>query len=144
MPERSRFRIEMVHCAAFRHLAFLIVNEIRQKRFSVVFGAAAFWLWDVFNETWNAMVYATTGQPVWARRRQAAARCKSLSGTISKYPLCSSFLVCSLANFSKRAKDTRDKAFSTPTRTGLTIRTICIIRRTRKSRNLRPKNTRRR
>lgn len=44
---------------------FLIVNEIRQKRFSVVFGAAAFWLWDVFNETWNAMVYATTGQPVW-------------------------------------------------------------------------------
>ena len=39
---------------------FLIVNEIRQKRFSVVFGAAAFWLWDVFNETWNAMVYATT------------------------------------------------------------------------------------
>ena len=43
---------------------FLIVNEIRQKRFSVVFGAAAFWLWDVFNETWNAMVYATPGQPV--------------------------------------------------------------------------------
>ncbi len=54
---------------------FLIVNEIRQKRFSVVFGAAAFWLWDVFNETWNAMVYATTGQPVWGT---TAAGCSAL------------------------------------------------------------------
>ncbi len=44
---------------------FLVCNEIKHKRYSVVFGGFAFWLWDVFNETWNSMVYATTGQPVW-------------------------------------------------------------------------------
>ena len=46
-------------------LAYTIANEIKAKRYSVVFGGIAFWLWDVFNETWNSMVYATTGQPVW-------------------------------------------------------------------------------
>jgi hypothetical protein len=46
-------------------VAYIIVSEIKKKNYSVVLGAAAFWLMDVFNETWNAMVYATTGQPVW-------------------------------------------------------------------------------
>ncbi len=59
---------------------FLIVNEIRQKRFSVVFGAAAFWLWDVFNETWNAMVYATTGQPVWGTTAAGGSAVQILVG----------------------------------------------------------------
>lgn len=59
---------------------FLIVNEIRQKRFSVVFGAAAFWLWDVFNETWNAMVYATTGQPVWGTTAAGSSALQILVG----------------------------------------------------------------
>lgn len=59
---------------------FLIVNEIRQKRFSVVFGAAAFWLWDVFNETWNAMVYATTGQPVWGTTASGGSALQILVG----------------------------------------------------------------
>lgn len=59
---------------------FLIVNEIRQKRFSVVFGAAAFWLWDVFNETWNAMVYATTGQPVWGTTAAGGSSLQILVG----------------------------------------------------------------
>lgn len=59
---------------------FLIVNEIRQKRFSVVFGAAAFWLWDVFNETWNAMVYATTGQPVWGTTAAGGSALQILVG----------------------------------------------------------------
>lgn len=59
---------------------FLIVNEIRQKRFSVVFGAAAFWLWDVFNETWNAMVYATTGQPVWGTTAEGGSALQILVG----------------------------------------------------------------
>lgn len=59
---------------------FLIVNEIRQKRFSVVFGAAAFWLWDVFNETWNAMVYATTGQPVWGTTAASGSALQILVG----------------------------------------------------------------
>ena len=59
---------------------FLIVNEIRQKRFSVVFGAAAFWLWDVFNETWNAMVYATTGQPVWGTTTAGGSALQILVG----------------------------------------------------------------
>lgn len=59
---------------------FLIVNEIRQKRFSVVFGAAAFWLWDIFNETWNAMVYATTGQPVWGTTAAGGSALQILVG----------------------------------------------------------------
>lgn len=59
---------------------FLIVNEIRQKRFSVVFGAAAFWLWDVFNETWNTMVYATTGQPVWGTTAAGGSALQILVG----------------------------------------------------------------
>ena len=59
---------------------FLIVNEIRQKRFSVVFGAAAFWLWDVFNETWNAMVYATTGQPAWGTTAAGGSALQILVG----------------------------------------------------------------
>lgn len=59
---------------------FLIVNEIRQKRFSGVFGAAAFWLWDVFNETWNAMVYATTGQPVWGTTAAGGSALQILVG----------------------------------------------------------------
>lgn len=59
---------------------FLIVNEIRQKRFSVIFGAAAFWLWDVFNETWNAMVYATTGQPVWGTTAAGGSALQILVG----------------------------------------------------------------
>ena len=59
---------------------FLIVNEIRQKRFSIVFGAAAFWLWDVFNETWNAMVYATTGQPVWGTTAAGGSALQILVG----------------------------------------------------------------
>lgn len=59
---------------------FLIVNEIRQKRFSVVFGAAAFWLWDVFNEIWNAMVYATTGQPVWGTTAAGGSALQILVG----------------------------------------------------------------
>lgn len=59
---------------------FLIVNEIRQKRFSVVFGAAAFWLWDVFNETWNAIVYATTGQPVWGTTAAGGSALQILVG----------------------------------------------------------------
>jgi len=46
-------------------LLFTILKEIKNKHYSVVFGGFAFWLWDVFNETWNSMVYATTGQPVW-------------------------------------------------------------------------------
>ncbi len=44
---------------------FLVINELKHKNYSVVLGGFAFWLWDVFNETWNSMVYATTGQPVW-------------------------------------------------------------------------------
>lgn len=44
---------------------YILVSELRNRNFSVVFGAAAFWLMDVFNETWNAMVYSNTGQPVW-------------------------------------------------------------------------------
>lgn len=46
-------------------LFYAIWRNLRAKRYSVVLGGFAFWLWDVFNETWNSMVYACTGQPVW-------------------------------------------------------------------------------
>jgi len=46
-------------------LFYAIWKTLRAKKYSVVFGGFAFWLWDVFNETWNSMVYATTGEPVW-------------------------------------------------------------------------------
>lgn len=59
---------------------FLIVNEIKAKRYSVVLGGAAFWLWDVFNETWNAMVYATTGQPVWGTTAAGGSALQILVG----------------------------------------------------------------
>ncbi len=59
---------------------YLIVNEIKHKRYSVVFGAAAFWLWDVFNETWNSMVYATTGQPVWGTTKAGGSALQILIG----------------------------------------------------------------
>lgn len=59
---------------------YLVVSEIKQKRYSVVFGAAAFWLWDLFNETWNAMVYATTGQPVWGTTAAGGSALQILVG----------------------------------------------------------------
>lgn len=59
---------------------FLVVNEIKNKRYSVVLGGAAFWLWDVFNETWNAMVYATTGQPVWGTTAAGGSALQILVG----------------------------------------------------------------
>lgn len=84
---------------------FLIVNEIRQKRFSVVFGAAAFWLWDVFNETWNAMVYATTGQPVWGTTAAGGSALQILVGyniEISFMFFILGMLTCKLLKTSER------------------------------------------
>lgn len=44
---------------------YIVVSEAKKKNYSVLLGAAAFWLMDVINETWNSIVYACTGQPVW-------------------------------------------------------------------------------
>lgn len=46
-------------------MTYFIATELRNRNFNVLMGAAAYWLADVFNETWNSMVYACTGQPVW-------------------------------------------------------------------------------
>lgn len=43
----------------------LVTILINKKRFSILLGGFAFWIMDVFNETWNSIVYATTGSPVW-------------------------------------------------------------------------------
>lgn len=59
---------------------YLIFSEIKKKNYSIVFGAAAFWLMDVFNETWNAMVYATTGQPVWGTTAAGGSALQILVG----------------------------------------------------------------
>lgn len=61
-------------------LLFVILKEIRAKHYSVVFGGFAFWLWDVFNETWNSMVYATTGQPVWGTTAAGGSALQILVG----------------------------------------------------------------
>lgn len=79
-PNNPVFGLKWYIVPLFVIWLFLIVNEIRQKRFSVVFGAAAFWLWDVFNETWNAMVYATTGQPVWGTTAAGGSALQILVG----------------------------------------------------------------
>ncbi len=59
---------------------YLIFTEIKNKNYSLVLGAAAFWLMDVFNETWNAMVYATTGQPVWGTTTAGGSALQILVG----------------------------------------------------------------
>ena len=35
---------------------YIIVSELKKRNYSVVLGGLAFWLMDVFNETWNSMV----------------------------------------------------------------------------------------
>lgn len=59
---------------------YIIFSEWKKKNYSVVLGAAAFWLMDVFNETWNAMVYATTGQPVWGTTSAGGSALQILVG----------------------------------------------------------------
>lgn len=64
----------------FLVLLYIVSNEIRNRNYNILFGAAAFWLMDVFNETWNAMVYATTGQPVWGTTAAGGSALQILVG----------------------------------------------------------------
>lgn len=73
---------------------FLAATEIKKKNYSLVLGAAAFWLMDVFNETWNAMVYATTGQPVWGTTAAGNSALQILVGY--NIEICFMFLVCGM------------------------------------------------
>lgn len=73
---------------------YIIFNEWKQKNYSVVLGAAAFWLMDVFNETWNAMVYATTGQPVWGTTAAGGSALQILVGY--NIEISFMFFVCGL------------------------------------------------
>ena len=59
---------------------YIVVTEWKNKKYSIVFGAAAFWLMDVFNETWNSMVYACTGQPVWGTTAAGGSALQILVG----------------------------------------------------------------
>ena len=45
-----------------------------------MFGGFAFWLADVFNETWNSMVYAASGQPVWGTTTAGSSALQILVG----------------------------------------------------------------
>jgi len=65
IPNGGELGLKWYIVPLFVILLFVVLKEIKKKEYSVVFGGFAFWLWDVFNETWNSMVYATTGQPVW-------------------------------------------------------------------------------
>lgn len=59
---------------------YIVSSEIKKKNYSVVMGAIAFWLMDVINETWNSVVYATTGQPVWGTTAQGNSALQILIG----------------------------------------------------------------
>lgn len=61
-------------------LLYIITNELKNKNYSVVFGGAAFWMMDVLNETWNSMVYACTGQPVWGTTEAGGSALQILVG----------------------------------------------------------------
>ncbi|MCM1533425.1 MAG: hypothetical protein NC099_02110 [Corallococcus sp.] len=73
---------------------FLVASEIKKKNYSLVFGAFAFWLMDIFNETWNAMVYATTGQPVWGTTAAGGSALQILVGY--NIEICFMFMVCGM------------------------------------------------
>lgn len=59
---------------------YIVTTEAQKKNYSILFGALAFWLMDVFNETWNSMVYATTGQPVWGTTAAGGSALQILIG----------------------------------------------------------------
>lgn len=83
---------------------YLIFSEIKKKNYSTVLGAAAFWLMDVFNETWNAMVYATTGQPVWGTTSAGGSALQILVG----YNIEISFMFFILGMFTCKLLQTSD------------------------------------
>ncbi|MBN2652652.1 MAG: hypothetical protein JXR63_09725 [Spirochaetales bacterium] len=64
----------------FLVVLYIFVTELKNKNYNILFGAAAFWLMDVFNETWNSMVYATTGQPVWGTTADGGSALQILVG----------------------------------------------------------------
>ncbi len=61
-------------------VAFIGACLVKKKLFNILFGAVAFWAMDVFNETWNSMVYATTGSPVWGTIAQGNSAYQILIG----------------------------------------------------------------
>ncbi len=64
----------------FLVVLYILFTEYRAKNYNTLLGAAAFWLMDVFNETWNSMVYATTGQPVWGTTAAGGSALQILVG----------------------------------------------------------------
>jgi hypothetical protein len=64
----------------FLVVLYIIATEFKQKNFSLLLGATTFWVMDVFNETWNSMVYATTGQPVWGTTAAGGSALQILVG----------------------------------------------------------------
>lgn len=80
IPNNAQFGLKWYIVPLFVILLYIVVSEARNKRFSILLGASAFWLWDVFNETWNAMVYATTGQPVWGTTAAGGSALQILIG----------------------------------------------------------------
>lgn len=45
---------------------YIAYNEVRQKNWNVLLGAAALWGMDLFNEIWNSIVFHASGfAPVW-------------------------------------------------------------------------------
>lgn len=64
----------------FVFLAYFVASEARKGNYNILFGAMAFWLADVFNETWNSMVYACTGQPVWGTTAAGGSALQILIG----------------------------------------------------------------
>jgi len=58
---RLQWYIVPIFVAVFAFITILV----SKKKWSILLGGFAFWVMDVFNETWNSIVYAVTGSPVW-------------------------------------------------------------------------------
>ena len=80
VPNSGQYGLKWYIIPLFLIWIYIILNEWKSKRYSVVLGGFAFWLWDVFNETWNSMVYATTGQPVWGTTTAGGSALQILIG----------------------------------------------------------------
>lgn len=92
-------------------LFYVVWRNLKAKRYSVILGGLAFWLWDLFNETWNSMVYATTGQPVWGTTLAGGSAFQILIGYNIEISIMFMFLGMATCYMLKTSPGYEGKAF---------------------------------
>ncbi len=64
LRDPAQFKWQII--TLFLLVLYVYSNELSKKNYSVVLGGLAFWGWDWFNETWNALwFFFTQKAPVW-------------------------------------------------------------------------------